>query len=264
MRIWHQSLAELGTLGAYARVLEERIPGLVSPGTEVVIHGAREGSYCGHAPAAILPFPVAKYRIHSQVLGFVAQAEREGFDAFAFATFAEPLLREARSLVEIPVTSMLESSLLVGCTLANKVALVTLAPGNVVRLTEQVRHHAMNDRIAGIWSIEPPVTEFELAAAFETPGPIVDAFMRSAERAVAAGADCVIPAEGVFTELLAAGKIDRIGGAAVMDCMAVVLAWTEMMVALRRRSGLGVGRRWDHARPPAEILAGLDAFFGPL
>ena len=264
MRIWHQSLAELGALGAYGAALEGRIPSLVSDGTEVVIHGAREGSYAGLAPAAVLKYPVVKYRIHDQVLGLVAQAEREGFDAFAFASFAEPLLQQCRSLAAIPVTSMLESSLLVGCTLARKIALITLAPANVVRLTAQVEQHGMAHRLTGIYPLDPPVTEFELAQAFETPGPIIEAFMRTAACAIADGADCIIPAEGVFIEVLAAQKIDQIDGAAVMDCLAVVMSWTEMMVQLRSRSGLGVGRHWDHARPPAEIMAKIDDFFGPL
>jgi allantoin racemase len=262
MRIWHQSLAELGSLGPYRDALEARIPGLVSAGTEVVLHGAREGSYGGLAPAQVLKYPYAKYRIHDQVLGLVRQAEDEGYDAFAFCTFAEPLLTQCRSVVDIPVTSMLEASLMVGCTLARKVALITLAPGNVVRLTEQVERHGLAGRIAGIYPLDPPVTEFQLAAAFAEPGPIMDAFMAAATRAVAEGSDCVIPAEGVFTEVLAAQGLHTVNGAAVMDCMAVVLSWTEMMVRLRTASGLGVGRHWDHPRPPADLLRQLDAMQG--
>lgn len=264
MRIWHQSLAELGTLAPYRAALETRIPTLVDDGVEVAIHGAPEGCYGGLPPAALLKYPYAKYRIHDQMLANVAQAERDGFDAFAFCTFAEPLLRQCRSLVDIPVTSMLESSLLVGCTLARKVALITLAPGNVVRLTEQIERHALKDRIGGIYPLDPPVTEFDLTAAFDDPGPLLDNFMAAARRAVAAGADCVIPAEGVLAEVLAAQRVDRVEGAAVMDCMAVVLGWTEMMVRLRRRCGLGVGRQWDHARPPGDVMAALEAYFGAL
>lgn len=264
MRIWHQSLAELGALGAYGSALRSRIPQLVSEGTQVDIHGAKEGSYVGLPPAALLKYPVAKYRIHDQVLSLVKQAEDEGYDAFAFASFAEPLLQQARSLVNIPVTSMLEASLMVGCTLARKMALVTLAPGNRVRLNEQVERHGLTHRVSGIYPLEPSVTEFELAAAFDEPAPILAAFEETAARAVADGADCVIPAEGVFTEVLAAQKITQIHGAAVMDCMAVIMGWTEMMVMLHRRSGLTPGRAWDHARAPDDIMARLNNFFGPL
>ncbi|HEY6869054.1 MAG TPA: aspartate/glutamate racemase family protein [Novosphingobium sp.] len=262
MRIWHQSMASLESLGAYGAALERRLPGLVSPGTEVVIHGVPQESYAGLPPAAVLRYPYAKYLIHDQALGYVARAEREGYDAVAFATFAEPLLQQARSIVDIPVTSMLEASLLVGCSLARRIALVTLAPENRVRLTEQVERHALGQRIAGIYPLDPPVTEFVLAAAFDEPQGVIDAFSQTARRAIADGCDLVIPAEGVFTEVLAAQKIDRIDGAAVMDCVAVVMAYTEMMVRLRQRTGLGVGRRWDHARPPAELMDRLAGFFG--
>lgn len=264
MRIWHQSMASLESLGAYGAALEQRLPGLVSPGTEVVIHGVPAESYAGQPPAAVLRYPYAKYRIHDQALGFVVQAEREGFDAVAFATFAEPLLQQCRSVVDIPVTSMVESSLLVGCSLARKMALITLAAENRVRVTEQVERHGLGDRIAGIYPLYPPVTEFVLAAAFDEPPGVVDAFSHTARRAVADGADLIIPAEGVFTEVLAAQKIDRLDGAAVMDCVAVVLAYTEMMVSLRQRCGLGVGRRWDHARLPVDLMDRPSGFFGPL
>ncbi|MEP6869991.1 MAG: aspartate/glutamate racemase family protein [Novosphingobium sp.] len=264
MRIWHQSMASLETLGAYGAALAARVPGLVSPGTEVVLHGVPAGSYAGQSPAEVLRYPYAKYRIHDQALKLVAQAERENFDAVAFATFAEPLLQQARSIVNIPVTSMLEASLLVGCSLARKTALITLAPENRVRLAEQVERHGLGGRIAGIYPLDPPITEFVLTAAFEEPQGVIDAFSHTARRAIADGADLIIPAEGVFTEVLAAQKIDRLDGAAVMDCVAVVLAYTEMMVALRQRTGLGVGRRWDHAQPPAELMARLGDFFGPL
>ncbi len=55
-----------------------------------------------------------------------------------------------------------------------------------------------------------------------------------------------------------------INGAAVMDCMAVILAWTEMMVHLRHRSGLMPGRAWDPAQAPEALLYGLDNALGPL
>jgi Asp/Glu/hydantoin racemase len=255
-------MASLESLGAYGRALEARLPSLVSPGTEVVIHGVPAGSYAGKAPAEVLRYPYAKYLIHDQALGFVAQAERDGFDAVAFATFAEPVLQQARSIVDIPVASMVEASLLVGCSMARRMALITLAPENRVRLAEQVEKHGLQQRVSGIYPLDPPITEFALAAAFTEPASVVEAFAQTARRAIADGADLIIPAEGVFTEVLAAQQISRIDGAAVMDCVAVVLAYTEMLVALRRRTGLGVGRRWDHAQPPADLMDQLGAFFG--
>lgn len=240
MRIWHQSMASLESLGAYGAALERRLPGLVSPDTEVVIHGVPAESYAGLLPAAVLRYPYAKYRIHDQALGFVVQAEREEFDAVAFATFAEPLLQQCRSVVDIPVTSMVESSLLVGCSLARKMALITLAAENRVRVTEQVERHGLGDRIAGIYPLYPPVTEFVLAAFDEPPGrgrrlqPY-----RAAGGCRWRGPDH--PGRGRLHRS-AGGAKDRPAGWHGGDGrVAVVLAYTEMMVSLRQRCGLWRG-----------------------
>ena len=50
------------------------------------------------------------------------KAEREGYDAFVLGSFSEPFLREIRSAVDIPVASVVESSVLVGCSLGHYVA----------------------------------------------------------------------------------------------------------------------------------------------
>jgi len=261
-RIWHQSMAPFDALGSYALALTARLPRLVSDGTEVVPHGAPPGSYVGRAPAEILKFPYAHHLIQSQVLDLCRQAEREGYDAIAFATFGEPLLRQSRSLVDIPIASMAEASLLVGCSCARQMALITLGPENVRRVRELVDRHAMRERVSGVYALDPPLTERELARAFAEPDPVLASFKRAAHQAVAAGADLIIPAEGVFNEVLAAQEVREIDGAAVMDCVVVVLAYAEMLVALRRRTGLAVGRRWEYPRPDAALLAALQQQFG--
>lgn len=255
MRIWHQSVTSLDTLGAYGAALRSRIPGLVSPRTEVVLHGLPAACYAGRSPAEVLRYPYIRHKIHGLVLDQVRVAAAEGFDAVALVTFAEPLLEQARACVDMPVISMLETCLLTACTLARRMALVTLGEDNVARLRDQAEGHRLSERIAGILALTPPITEFQLMEAFARPGPVVDAFVATARGAVAAGAGVIIPAEGVLNEVLAAAEIRRIGDTPVMDCVAVVLAYTEMMVGLRRRVGLEVDRGWQHTRAPADLMA---------
>jgi allantoin racemase len=257
VRLWYQSMAPLDGFGTYAERLRSRLAGLLSPGVEVAIHGAARGSYLGRAPAEILRFPYAQHLIQNQVLELCLQAEREGCDGIVFGTFGEPLLRVARSAVDIPIASMPEACLLVGCSLARRMALITLSSENVRRVQEIVDRHGLGGRVATILPLEPALTEWELSQAFAQPGPVLRSFRAAAGRAVADGADLIIPAEGVFNEVLAAQGIRGIDGAAVMDCVAVACAYAEMLVALRRRTGLDVGRRWDHARPDAATITAL-------
>nr|WP_242443493.1 hypothetical protein [Sphingobium sp. LB126] len=122
--------------------------------------------------------------------------------------------------------------------------LVPLGEGNVARLRDQVAQHRLDGRIAGLFALTPAVTEFDLANAFARTGPVVDAFLATARRAIAAGADIVIPAEGVLNELLASAGIRLVDEVPVLDAVATVMAHAEMMIALHRRVGLK--RIWRH------------------
>jgi hypothetical protein len=101
--------------------------------------------------------------------------------------------------------------------------------------------------------------EAELDAAFDAPADIIARFTAVAEQAVAAGADVVVPAEGVLNEVLHANGVKSIGGATILDCVGASLLYAEMMIALRRRLATGPGRRWSYARPSPELLAELHA-----
>lgn len=88
-------------------------------------------------------------------------------------------------------------------------------------------------------------------------------FASVARKAVDGGADAVIPAEGLLSELLYANRVTTIDDATVLDCVGAALLHAEMLVSAKSRLGLGVGRRWAYVRPPAELLAELRAGKGP-
>jgi hypothetical protein len=69
----------------------------------------------------------------------------------------------------------------------------------------------------------------------------------------------LIPAEGLLSEVLYRERVRTIEGATVLDCIGSALLHAEMLVAMKRRLGLGVGRRWGYAKPPADLLAELRA-----
>jgi Asp/Glu/hydantoin racemase len=141
--------------------------------------------------------------------------------------------------------------------MAKRFALVTLTPENVIRLKEIVERHGLESRVSGIYSLEPRTDERELSLAFAEPAKLVETFTRSVERAVADGAELVIAAEGVMNEVLFAHGITRIGDIPVLDCIGNVILHAEMMINLKRRTGLSIGRRWEHAKPDATMLAAL-------
>lgn len=256
-RIWYQSGAPLGALPVYANALETHVKRVASPDTEIVFHGIPSEAYAGHAPAQVLKYAYARHLILGRIIENCILAERQGYDGVALGSYNDAFVREARSVVEIPVVSSAESSLLTACSLAMRFALITLTLENVARLRDIVERHGLTSRVCGVYSLEPATNEHELSLAFAEPKMLVAAFANSVERAVADGAELVIAAEGVLNEVLFAHGITRILDVPVLDCIGNLVLHAEMMINLKQRTGLSIGRRYEYAKPSPAILAAL-------
>lgn len=257
IRIWHQSGAPFASMGGYSTLLQSHVAEVVAEGTIVEFHGLDPALYAGRAPADVLKFAYARHLILGQIVENCVLAEQQGFDAVAIASYNDPLVREARSIVDIPVVSMAESSMLLSCSAARRFALVTLTPENVPRLEEIVDRHGLGQRISGIHPMQPRITERELVAAFDRPESVLAAFDRVACSAIEAGAELVIPAEGVLNELIYAHRHHRVDDVPILDCVGATFLHAELMVRMRRSSDLVVGRRWEHAKPDGELASAL-------
>jgi allantoin racemase len=245
MRIWHQSMTELDALPQYAASLSRRFAAVAGPDTEVVLHGVPPGTYGSSSPAKVLASPVERHRVAGIVLQQIKQAEHEGFDGVMIASFAELALREARSEVEIPVTSMAESTLLAGSSVAARVGIVTISPAGVHMLRDIVAQHGFDTRVASVVSLQPAVDEFELQNAFDRPDAVRAAFERACRTAIDVGADVIVPGEGVLNELALHLGIREIDSVGVMDAIAVTVLYTEMLVRGYDKAGLRTGRHWE-------------------
>ncbi|MGW6459398.1 aspartate/glutamate racemase family protein [Streptomyces sp. NPDC055078] len=257
LRIWHQSMTELTNQAVYAGALERHIGQVVDAGVVVDLHGVRPGTYGDIPPSQALSYPFAFHALLRQVLDLVMEAEDAGYDAVALASFAEPFLREARSIVDIPVVSMAESCLLTACTVARRSALISVTPETARMADAIVAAHGLRERVAGVYALDPEVDETVLARAFDDPTELLTSFRAACAHASADRADVFIPAEGILSEVLAAHQVRDIDGTSVMDGVAVVLNHAVMLAGLHRRTGLRPGRRWDYRRPPAEVLGRL-------
>src|SRR3954463_14553536 len=103
MRIWHQSLTVLADIPEYGARMERHIRSVVRPDTEVVLHGLLPGTYPADYPGDDIAYAFL-FAMHSLQFPLQAlNAEQAGFDAFAVCTLPDPMLRETRTLVGIPV-----------------------------------------------------------------------------------------------------------------------------------------------------------------
>lgn len=260
MRIWFQSATELDPAGPYATALRAHAARVVQPGTVVDVYGVPPGSWGGQLPSALFGFPA----IFLAVLGpaflrNAVRAEREGYDVFIVGTFIEPYLREVRSAVSIPVASSLEATLLVGCSSAQTIGLVTINGALRTILQASIDRHRLGTRVGGILTLDPELDEAGAIALLADPAPGLAAFTTAARRAVEAGSDAIIPAESILATLTAREGLHEVDGAAVLDAIAIPVAYAEMLVTLHRRAGLRTGRRWQTPLADPELM---DRFLG--
>jgi len=252
-------MTQLSTLTNYRKALEQHAKKYCSAGTKVVVSGVTEEHYHGRMPAEILQYSYAKLVLQTEVIDICRAAEKNKFDAVILGSFSEPFLPEIRSLLSIPVISMAESTLLVACSMAERIALTTLAPANVKRVKALVKRHGLESRISGYYSLAHPVDEDILNSALKKPAQVVTDFLATAEQAKADGADLIVPAEGVLNLIVHKNGNHPLGHLTVLDCVATSFLYAEMMITLQRRLGVGVGRMGSYAMPPADLLAELDA-----
>jgi Asp/Glu/hydantoin racemase len=255
MRIWYQSAVEMGGASAYRDALSHHAARVADPGTVIEIHGVDPGTWAGRQPSQLFGAPaIFLAALGPALLRNAVRAERAGYDAFIIGTYIEPFLREVRSAVDIPVVSSLEACMLVGCSTAHTIGLVTLNEPLLWSLRTSLERHRLGTRIGPLLSMEPQLLEAEIIGLLAEPTAYLDRFRDTARRAIAAHADVIIPAEGILAEIVAAAGITEIDGAAVLDGIGLPIAYAEMMVKLASRTGLRVGRRWHHAKPPTDVI----------
>jgi len=255
IRIWHQSLTELGKLPGYRAQLAAHAAKVCGPDVTVELHGMRPGTYPeGMPPVAMVRYAWAERLADLQIVENIAQAERDGFDAVAISCFLDPGLELGRSLVDIPVVSSCETAFLVAQTMGRAFGVITLDDVMVEAVGRLVTLYGCEGRVTEVVPLDPPLDEFELDRAFAGSPEFVERFARQARALVAGGADVIVPAEGVLNTVLVRNGVREVDGTPVLDSYGALLGLAEMLVNLRRRTGFATGRAGAYARPPEALV----------
>ncbi len=260
MRFWYQSLTREDAWPAYNAALRRVLGGVAEAGTTIEVHGiTKVGGIGDH-------YRYLEFLETAEVLENVVRAEREGFDAFLIGNISDPGLREAREIATIPVLGLCETSLHVACMMGGSFALVTANEKFTPRIVENVRRYGLDGRLAAVqcMTVDRLVG---LDAGFVDPSArdrLTSEFRGAADRAVAAGAEVVIPCVGVLMALLAEAGVHEAGrGAPVLNG---VMALVKTAEAVTRMHGLMGGRftsrRSTYAAPPSEQIDELRRFYG--
>ena len=262
IRIWHQSITDLNTLPMYREATEALVAKYTSSDTTVDIHGVAPGTYPGRvAPIDALQYKWIQQLVNTQMVSAAIKAEEQGYDVMALTCYFDPGLFEARSVVDIPVVGIFESSLLVATTIGQSFGLVVINPFQARFMKELVKSYGLEQRIAAIVSIDPPLNELEIDGNIDAEA-LRDRVVVAAKKTIQEGADVIIPAENVLNALLMNSGEEILAGAPVINGMASLFAHAEMMVKLSRRTGLRTSRAGALARPDQAIARHIQSIAG--
>lgn len=244
---WQSFLDPGGAHATYVERLRRRLEETADPGTTFDVRGI--------APPDRFIHRLTELRTGLVTLRNAIHAERAGFDAVVIGHFQEPLLGEIRSVLRIPVVGLGESSLLYACTLGQKIGLITIDPAFVPWHEEQVQKLGLERRVVGVTAMH--ISPAEFMSAME-PGPgrenVLHQFEEQAEPLLAAGAEVLVPAGALPAVALCTEPNLTIGGARVLDNVAVAAVWAQAAVKLRRLTGVEPSRRSTFLEPSREAL----------
>lgn len=261
MRIWHQSFTVLEQLPAYAARLAEHFAKVARPGTEVVLHGMHPQTYRTNYPGTDIRHGYFQY-LHGQqfVLGGIA-AEEAGFDAYAIMTIPEPALRETRSLIDIPVVGYGESSMLTARMLGERMGVLLFIEEMAPVIEENAARVGLREKFGGARFVG--FTFNDVLKAYEEPAELLDRFHTAARAMIRSGVDVIIPGEAPLCALLMKHGIGRVDDVPVVDALGATIKLAEVMIDLRRSSGLAPARNgYFTSRPPRERVKELIALYG--
>jgi len=253
MRIWWQSFVDEESGGTYLGHLRDYLAQQAGTGVHVDVEGMTP--------------PARGWSRLSEMRGAVAtvqaalSAQDQGYDAFVIGHFQEPGLYETRASVDIPVVGLGEAVLLWSVHLGRRFGLVTVDSVFETIHHEQVEARGLASRLAGVRALDATLVEFE--RAFEPAGYALlrSRFEVAARELVAAGADVLIPAGGLFGMASAHEVGFRVEDVPVVPSVLITLEWAQMTARITSNTGVRPSGRSSFRPAPPQAIADFRAMF---
>src|SRR5206468_5392175 len=152
------------------------------------------GTFNTTTPPATTTHAVTEFRIARNLIKHAVEAEKQGYAAMAITHFQDAGLAEVKSVVDIPVLGLGETTLFHACTLGRKLGLVTINPVFIPWHEDQVIRYGLQQRVVGVRALDAKVSDFIDAFAnqdaFQKLKPLWE---RECRILLDAGADVIVP-----------------------------------------------------------------------
>lgn len=246
-RIWFQ--------GATDRVAHHEYITRLEPHLRRVLDSRFDFSFNTVTPPATTTHPLTEFRMARAFIRNTIAARAQGYDCVAISHFQDAGLAEAKSVVDIPVLGLGETTLHFACTLGRKIGLVTINPTFVPWHQDQVDRYGLSSRVVGVRAVDAKVSDFmDAFAGAKAYKALAAKFERECVALLDAGADVIVPAGGLPMLLFGAKHAAQLRGAPIIDGLAVLAKQAEAAVMLKELAGIAVSRRSNFAAPPQRSI----------
>ena len=207
-------------------------------------------------PPATTMHAITEYRIGRNLIKHAVEAERQGYAAMAITHFQDAGLAEVKSVVDIPVLGLGETTLMHACTLGRKLGLVTINPVFIPWHEDQVIRYGLQSRVVGVRAVQATVKDFiDSFASDEAKGVLAPKWEQECRILLDAGADVIVPAGGLPMMLFGAQRGANIDGAPIVNGITLIAKTAELAIRLREQAGMfTVSRRSNYVKPPEKAL----------
>lgn len=184
-------------------------------------------------------------------------APKEGFDAVVIGNALDFGLREARSVVDIPVAGVTEGALYLASSLGKNYSFVVVHNQTGQFLADLIKQYGMTDRLASIADMGVPLAE--VAAVYQNTDRLINLFAETARRTIQNDhAEVVVAGCTILSSLLTMKNIHDVDGVPIVDPVWAGIKMAEILVDLKRAYGIGASRStvykacpdWDKEIPP--------------
>jgi allantoin racemase len=174
-----------------------------------------------------------------QIAKTAYRAERDGCDAAVIGCFLDPGLREARSILSIPVSGACESAVNLASVLGCRFLVITIEPQTMPSLADYIESLSPRPHDFVRWDL----TIAGAVDLYKDPELFIRTFSDFATRTIQDNnADVIIPNCTLISTILTAHNVHQIKGVPIIDPVITAVQRAEELVDLQQKYGLGVCR----------------------
>lgn len=261
MRIWFHKHTVEGRLPLLDEWYRAHLDAIVSPGTTVDVKTLPADTYPDRTPFGLVGHHSAQVLFSGHFAQSAVRAEREGYDAWVIAAGQDPGLRDARHLAAIPTLGYGESAFFLSAMTGQRFGLLGFMPPLEEPIRANIRRYGLDSSLSG-YEVVPGGWDSVHRALEGDFDSFVELYSAAAGRAARAGAEVIVPAEGIPNEILWHLGIHELHGLPVVDPAGLAVKLAETLVRLGElrlfaRSGHGY---W-FSRPEPAVTRHLEKVF---